>query len=305
MITFREIIPGDSSLLEDRIRNAGYYASHYSPYNLFCLRNKYGTRICAEGSALFIRQEKRDTERYAAYLYPVGGSGKADRLREVFRHAASLDKRPLFWGLTEPQATELNEVYPGRFDCREIEGWSDYLYRADDLYAAMKDAAIFERRFAGQFVLQRIDSGNIGEVVAFQDWWLSQNVKENGAPESLSLEHRGICEALENWDALPIHGVLIRFGDEIRGYTITLKQTDEYATSHVLKVDKRQRHRGLAQFVMKCGLQCTGMPFVNLEEDIGLAGLRAFKMMLHPFALLTKYRALYISDSLWEADSSE
>jgi len=97
----------------------------------------------------------------------------------------------------------------------------------------MQPAAVFERRQAGRFLFEVIDSGNIAEITAFQQWWMDENTADNKSAESLAFENQAIYEALSNWDSLGMFGLCIRLDGKIAGYALTAAQTEDYATGHI------------------------------------------------------------------------
>lgn len=284
---FSDITADHIPTVEEIVRKSNQFASQYSYYNLFFLRIKYGTQICIKDDVLYIRQPNRDMNNYLSYLFPIGASSIEDALKNIYEHARQSDKYPLFWGITEEMLQILNDVFPNAFHAEEVRDWADYLYDSSSLIKTMKRANKFERVNAGKYEYEQINETNLSEVIDFQNWWLKENLAGNGDSKSLLLEHEAIIEALSLRNKIPIYGSCLRIEKEIKSYCLCIAQTDSFMILHVLKADKS--YKGLYHYMIKQGILKLERPYINLEEDIGIEGLRTFKMLLKPSQILTKY----------------
>ena len=87
-----------------------------------------------------------------------------------------------------------------------------------------------------------------------------------------------------------VHGdVVLRLDGEVRGYGYGVRLSDLYYDALIEKGDKDlvYAYRVLrVESVRRCAMDCK---YVNLEEDLGIPGLRALKNAYQPEFLMDKY----------------
>lgn len=111
--------------------------------------------------------------------------------------------------------------------------------------------------------------------------------------DSLIKENVSICNALENFNELDLEGIIIFVGKSIRGYgygTILpggafdiIAQKGDISYQQIYKV-VLQEH--VKTYYERAEL-------TNMEEDIGLIGLRRSKTRYRPEYMLKKYTAFF------------
>ena len=98
-------------------------------------------------------------------------------------------------------------------------------------------------------------------------------------------------QALAQFDALNLSGGIIRIDGKIKSFTVGEALCEDTAVIHIEKADPTIP--GLYQMINREYLSNAWpqMSFVNREEDMGLAGLRAAKQSYRPVRMVEKYRA--------------
>lgn len=89
-------------------------------------------------------------------------------------------------------------------------------------------------------------------------------------------------EALANFEALGLHGVLIKRGQRYAGFAIASQKEKDVLQGHFSKA--LEPERGASLFTVRaCSIQQPERyRYTNLEDDMGEEGLRQFKQSLHP-----------------------
>ena len=106
---------------------------------------------------------------------------------------------------------------------------------------------------------------------------------------SLDREARMIEKQLHHFDELRLSGIALRLDGQVFGFAYGTKVNDEYYDAIAEKGDKSVPyiHRVLRQELVKqCASDCA---FLNIEEDLGVPGLRTMKNLYRPAFLLRKY----------------
>ena len=113
--------------------------------------------------------------------------------------------------------------------------------------------------------------------------------------ESLYDEDLAIRAALENWDAFPFLGGILKVEEEIIAYTIAEELDSQ--TLDVRFEKAMDNYSGSYQAINQLFLknQGAGYAWVNREEDMGEPGLRAAKLSYNPVKMLKKYRVQFMA----------
>ena len=99
-------------------------------------------------------------------------------------------------------------------------------------------------------------------------------------------------EALENFDALGMKGVILYVGEVPVGMTMASEIIPSVWDIHFEKVIGEYADNGGYAVINKLfaeKLFTAGVSLINREEDIGLEGLRKAKLSYYPLTILDKY----------------
>lgn len=173
---------------------------------------------------------------------------------------------------------------------------SDYVYRAEDL-AGLKGEKYHKKRNLLKQCLERFDCryepltpALIPECLAMQAQWCAQRNCE--IDPGLDHEYQAIHELFTAYQALELLGSAIRVNGTIQAYAVGEQLAPGVAVCHFAKamtnviglnqlINQRFAERALADY-----------EFINLEQDLGLPGLRQAKASYHPHHRVEKFRAL-------------
>ncbi len=307
-LVFRDIKLSDKNIVDMAVRYSNSMSCQLSFANLYCLAPKYKTKICVQDGILYIKQKQRDEGAYAAYLLPMRIPKEKEKnyqsdesfwfqkaFRTIKEQAHSEGKNLMIFGVTEDQLEPV--VNEGGFRCVENRDWADYIYlskrmitlRGKRLAGKRNEYNGFMRQYGKNIHISKITGEKIEEIREFQKKWFENNVNKNPKKELLTYENEGIKRALDSYEDLGLKGIVMYIDGTVAAYSYGYPMTDQVFDVIVEKGDYQYPNIYRAinrQFVRHC---CTGYPYINREEDIGLTGLRQVKLAYQPEIILKKY----------------
>ncbi len=267
--------------------------------NLYSLQEKYGNEICMEGDALFVRQTRRIPGTMACFV-PLGSVDMANDMGKLFRMAEGEGQPLCLVGVSEQDKLLLEHEMPGAFAFEADRAFADYLYHTRKIAAYAGPELAKKRREVNKFFQLYGQAGiefaalgveDLDEIRAFQQRWFESSERRGTDEHPLDSEHRKILLDLDCFESLGLRGILMRVGGAVEGYAYGSMLPGGAFDVMVLKGNLEYRFiwRVLLQKLAQSVL--SEARFLNLEEDLGLLGMRENKMSYQPFALLEKYQA--------------
>ena len=131
---------------------------------------------------------------------------------------------------------------------------------------------------------------DMDELRAYQQVWFETSRRRGTDEHPLELEHRKILLDMNHFEELDLEGILLRIGGTVEGYAYGSVLPGGAFDVMVLKgnLDFRFVWRALLRELARyCVDKAT---YLNLEEDLGLPGLRENKLSYQPCALMEKYQ---------------
>ena len=144
----------------------------------------------------------------------------------------------------------------------------------------------FWRIYGQRAVITRIRPEDFADCLAYEQTWLEDNIETHDR-DTLLRDARMIDFQIAHYDELHLSGVILRIDGVVRGVCYGTKLGDTYDVI-VEKADRSVPHsyKVLRQESAKqCAADCL---FVNMEEDVGVPGLRTLKNAYKPERLLRK-----------------
>ena len=275
MTDFRPIRLSDRDWIE-RCRDVKLHPfSALSFQSLFTWQKDYGLTIAGDED-FFVVKSVSD----GGYYVPCGDEKKCTAfLREAFRQEGS--QRVLY--LTEEQAVKAETEGYKR---RAAPNLSEYICSTRAL--ALREGHVSAtyrkkyRRFAEEFsyTVKKIEREDIDELLAVIDSW----EKNLDGSEPLDLGPTRL--SLENFEALHLTGIRIRTEEGLTAFSFGFRSAPDIYTMSSVKYDKRLSPAVTVvctrEEAERIAQPCS---FCNLEEDLGLPGLRDAKRQCSPVRL--------------------
>ena len=298
-LLFKKTEVGDYGAIYPYTSAYGEGSCQHSPVTMYSLGEKYGDSFCIGDGFLFVHRANLDGDGYRVYLAPLGGGDMRGAFERIFDDAAAYGKKVKFITLTENSAAALESTAPGRFEIAENRELAEYMYKTKIMSAfpglrlkkRRNEVNAFFAEYGERASVTTITPDDFREIIDFERLWVEQN-KETHDESALERESRMIEKQLAHFEALHLSGIVLRIDGRVHGFGYGTKLSDSHYDAiaekgdrdipHVYKVLRRES-------VRLCALDCE---YVNLEEDIGIPGLRALKLAYQPEYLLKKFTAI-------------
>ena len=296
-LLFQPVTPEDYDRIYPYTSAFGEGSCQHSPVSMFSLAEKYGDSVCIRDDTLFTLRKNLCDDTCRVYLAPLGDD-PVKAYGQILSDAAAYGKRVRFLTLTERAANALNAAYPDRFEFREDRDLAEYFYHAE-IMAEFSGSALRKRRgeihtfwhmYGERATVTPIGPADLNDILAFEHQWLEQN-KETHDMHALEREARMIGLQTANFARLHLSGVVVRIDGEVKGFGYGTKLSEQVYDAIAEKGDREVPYiyRVLRQeSVRQCAMDCA---YVNMEEDVGVPGLRALKYAYRPAYLLRKLTA--------------
>ena len=157
-------------------------------------------------------------------------------------------------------------------------------------YNKTKQFAIFQKTYPDHSV-REIDLKDMAfhsQVLnVFKEWQISKNRRE----DEVFRERDALIRCLQAADELPLFSIGIFLGDQLTGFSIADLGKGEYAEFHFAKASTAYKGIFASLYIyLATFLEKKGIKYLNIEQDLGIPGLRQAKQQWHPVAYLKKYR---------------
>lgn len=279
----------DYSMLAERLNRAGSELCDLSPANLFIWRDCERPSLTQIGDCLCILIEPHSLPAY--FLEPIGGNGYADAVRRCLTVAGSVSRC----------SKALVDTLPAQeFDVRPLRDHFDYIYRTQalaELKGKKHDGKRNQiRKFLGSYPdyeFRVFDGSMFAGAVALFEMWGERRGSGDAPAESPSFTHKcqrhALDRAFHDYGRLGLIGGAITVRGELQGFIIASMAQTGTAVVHFQYANAE--FSGIYQVLLQdaCRSLFAGCELVNLEEDLGLAGLRRTKLSYLPLRLEEKF----------------
>ena len=301
MLNFQPVSLGIKPLVESYTLKYGEGSCQHSFVSSFCLRDKYGDEFCEKDGFLYTLRSRRCTDSERVYLFPHGDRANIKQaLAEILDDAHSNGARVRFETITSSAKDIVCGLFPEAFRVESSRDLAEYLCSTNDL-VKMPGRHFMNRRnmihkffreYGSRCEILRIAPEHIESIRNFQGEWLDEKLlRENNPLREIQLQHEddGVQCGLDNFFELGLSGIVILIDGEIHGYMYGSPLSAECFDAISGKGDVNIPD---ISSVLKCEFTrmcCEGFKYVNLEEDLGVEGLRRMKTLYMPAYMIEKF----------------
>ena len=285
----RPLTTDDHDKLAEHLARAASPICDLSPANLFIWRDCERPSLTRVGDSLCILIEPHLLPAY--FLEPVGGSRRTDAVRICLTRTDCISR------CSKALADTLSAQ---EFDVRPLRDHFDYIYRTQalsELKGKKFDGKRNQiRKFTGNFPdydFRPLERSQFDSAMAlFQKWSERRGSAADpaGSPSfSYECQRHALERAFHEYARLGLVGGAISVHGELEGFIIASMAQAETAVVHFQYANAELS--GIYQVLLRdaCRHLFAGCAHVNLEEDLGLAGLRRTKLSYLPLKLEEKY----------------
>ncbi len=288
---FRHLELSDKAEFDSAFKAHPPENSEYTFTNLYSWKDAHDFRASKlEGSILLeAKQAGRDV-----YYPPIGGKQPQAVIKKVLMETAG------------SRFVRVPESVKSLFEGDESVHSADDRANADYIYPAQDLIKLEGRKYDGkrnliknfrskhQYEYVQVAKDTVPEILRFQDIWCVE--KGCGQSKSLQDESEAVRVMLKHLDMFGLKAGAIRCSGKISAVCIAEALNPLTIVIHVLK--GTQSMTGIYQTVYNEFLtrEAGGFKFVNMEQDLGIEGLRKAKESYHPVRLLKKFSLSYTGE---------
>ena len=300
-LDFKPVELKDKELIDSYSFRYGDNSCQHSFVSMYGHFGKYGDSFFESEGWLYLNRSGLNSEGKKVYLCPMGDpsdeEGFMRAMENLLEDAASEGKKVVFETATAEARERIEELLPGVFRFEYSRDWAEYIYTRKKLvnltgsHLAKRryQYRSFYRKFEGRVRLEMIKPGDIEDILAFQERWMSERMAEGDNPQLLE-ENEAILRELGAFERLSLQGIIIYVDEGIAGYAYGTALSDDCFDvlcekgdrniDNIYRVLKRELPEKLEEFSK-----------FNWEEDVGDTGLRQIKLDYYPDILKDKFRA--------------
>ena len=293
---FRPVELTDKECIDAYMMRFGENSCQHSFVTMYSLSGKYGDEFCIRDGFLYVLRRAIGEDGVRCYLAPMGDGDRRKAYQTILEDAHAHQQRAAFMTLTEGQKEFVEREFPGMFEVTERRDYAEYLYHTEKLVQLpghrLKDKRRELRLFWGKYGerarVDRLTKADLEEVWEFEQCWLGQCLEDHDR-EGLIREARMIRRQLDSFDELGLTGIVLRIDGIVRGFRYGVPLNSRCYDAIAEKGDRDIPH--IYQVLkQEAARQCAPeYDWINLEEDVGVEGLRSSKLSYEPDFLLTKY----------------
>ena len=276
---FEPIKKEHKPLFEEIFKNNPPEASEFTFTNLYSWRRAYGFEVSMLDLSVILKSNK-------GFFIPLGKADPVSAIKRILKEQGGVFIRV-------PEAVKILLNNDSGMAVELDRPNSDYLYRTADLVSLQGRRYDGKRnlikKFRGEYEYRflKLGASDISRCLEFEEKWCS--IKDCDSVESLNNERNAIKDMVSNFPEFNLIAGAVEIKNAILALAIAERLNLNTLVMHVLKADPNMP--GLYQVMMNEFLETSGGAFeyVNLEQDLGIEGLRKSKESYHPVKMINKY----------------
>lgn len=300
MINFESLTLEKKELIESYTLKYGQMSCQYSFVANFCHKAKYDDHFCIINDFLVFFRKGISSDNKRIFLFPIGDFSRKEELKDCIQKLKNdcieQNCELSFDYITKKDAELLTELFPNEYKVQENRDYFEYIYEATrytsleeyELRKKKKKVDEFYRLYGTKSEIYLIQDKDIEDIMLFEKKWFEENKLRN-IESHLEYEDLAIEVALKNYKELNLSGVIVRINGNIEGYFIGSELSNNAYDGMFAKANRDFKELYTVLFTQSFKYYEKKFDYINMEEDIGLEGLRRMKLSYIPDVLLEKY----------------
>jgi len=260
--------------------------SEYCFANLYLFRDKHDYKIVEKGDDLFLSGLSYNGESFIMALADLETCSPSyvESLKELIStgYSQCLFPVPEKWLYLFPEPEYRREY---------LEEDSEYIYTREKLAEYPGRKLSKKRNLVNQFLrehnpeIRRIDRDSMKQITELLQLWQGRSGQEMG-----DSDYKACISGLKHYEKLGLSGALFLADGEPSGFIMGEYAGESSYVIHFAKGDIDKK--GIYQYMFQAYARefCVDAPIINLEQDMGMEGLRKTKRSYQPDRMLHKYR---------------
>ncbi|NMA69581.1 MAG: DUF2156 domain-containing protein [Desulfitobacterium sp.] len=297
MINFKEVEIKDKKWIETLLTTADLRASHQNFGNIFAWKEVFNYQV-AQVNDYFVLKGLIEEGPY--YFFPAGEGEVLPVLEKLREDAEKNNHDFVMLGLSPENVETLKELYPEKFEFKEMRDSFDYVYLIEKMANLRGRKMQAKRNHINRFVannewaFELINPDNLAECWEMNLEWCSRN--DCNDDPNLAAEACAVLRNFEYFKELELEGGLIRVDGKVIAFTMGERLNSDTYIIHVEKAFGEIQ--GAYQIINREFIRWVNetypeLVYVNREEDMGYEGLRKAKLSYRPDMMIEKYSARY------------
>ena len=266
-------------LFEEIFKNNPPEASEFTFTNFYSWRRAYGFEVSMLDLSVILKSNK-------GFFIPLGKADPVSAIKRILKEQGGVFIRV-------PEAVKILLNNDSGMAVELDRPNSDYLYRTADLISLQGRRYDGKRnlikKFKGEHEYRFVEfnASNVSRCLDFEEKWCS--IKDCDSVEGLNNERKAIKDMVANFSEFNLIAGAIEIKSAMLALAVAERLNLSTMVMHVLKADPNVP--GLYQVMMNEFLErhSSGFEYVNLEQDLGIEGLRKSKESYHPVRMIDKY----------------
>ena len=273
------------SLLVPLLKSIHIPLSEYCFANLYFFRETHSYKILEENKEYYLSGVSYDKKRY---LMPLKDLKENPEYKEKLLRLGKEGGYDLIFPVPETWLPEFENL---DLKADYLEQDSDYIYRSEKMQTYAGRKLHKKRNLLKQFKeqnnaeIQILNESNIHEPLELLDLWQASSPQEMGDSDYYQCR-----DALIHRDSFNLKGAVFYADKTAVGFMIGEAVSDSVFTIHFAKGNVSAK--GIYQYMFNQYSQdfCRDYEYINLEQDLGIEGLRKTKRSYVPDHMAHKYR---------------
>lgn len=278
-MAFRPILLEDKEKVESIRIKYRPMLSDYTFALLYCWQEEMNLTIYLEDDFYVIKGND-------CFFFPIGSK---ERICRFIDGLLSMKIYPLFKFCDEAMLQFFEENYYGQFRYECAEDDSDYVVSNQNI-KELKGSVFAKRRNAYSHYKNSTQCPLV-EVITDDNRHCLKQISEMFLGADRLSEKR----AIDYYEELDMIGIIVKEGETPVGFSLCSVKDDQTMQGHFMKCISKER--GSKFFVMKACIDAFSdrFTYTNMEDDMGIEGLRKFKSSFEP-KLILSYTIKFVED---------
>lgn len=289
--SFRKLKIHDREWVEKLCTLDGGIGGHIHFTTMFLCQEMYNDSFRKFNGCIIKKPSASDGKLYCQY--PIGlPEERKKAVEEIVKIYSKVYREIVFFAASEENVTELQDMYGEKVtnveNSRENQNYmldvDEQIHLEGSLFSSRRNKI---RRFEklNNWSYEEITKVNMGECLEINAHWYEGHEKTEEAVG----EQRALKCALAHYDQFNFQGGILRIDGKAVAFHIGSPFNQEIYMCLFMKSLKGYRDVPIAILHEFMKRNCNGYCYINYSEDLGLEGLRLFKMNLRPKFLTPFY----------------
>ncbi|KAF0133851.1 MAG: hypothetical protein FD145_1061 [Candidatus Saganbacteria bacterium] len=222
------------------------------------------------------------------FLEPLGHNKIEETVKICLSHTKRISRASESFVSSLPKNLYHPTCLPGQYD---------YVYSIPELAQLSGKKFDAKRNHIKKFLSRYPDHGFVNltaenkdkAIRLFEKWFESKKDSRSFSKMAYVAQKSALDSAFDNFNELKLAGGAILIKEEIKSFYIGSKLNNDTIDLHFHYCDPNTA--GLSQFSLQkaCSDSFSSYKYINLEQDIGIAGLRKSKLSYHPLKIEKKF----------------